>query len=98
MRDSSICLNYWPPISPYAVYNVSGGQPENLLDFMNILQEEFVRADVLPSDFDFEAHKKLVPMQPGDAPTTYADATAFERDFEDRGTGLCLALGSVREK
>ena len=70
------------PIPPYAVYNIGGGQPENLLDFVNILQEELVRAGVLPADFDFEAHKKLVPMQPGDVPTTYADATALERDFE----------------
>ncbi len=69
------------PIPPYAVYNIGGGQPENLLDFVNILQEELVRAGVLPEDFDFEAHKKLVPMQPGDVPTTYADATALERDF-----------------
>ena len=67
--------------APYAVYNIGGGQPENLLDFVNILQEELVRAGVLPQDFDFEAHKKLVPMQPGDVPTTYADATALERDF-----------------
>ena len=69
------------PIPPYAVYNIGGGQPENLLDFVNILQEELVRAGVLPKDFDFEAHKQLVPMQPGDVPTTYADATALERDF-----------------
>ncbi len=69
------------PIPPYAVYNIGGGQPENLLDFVNILQEELLRADVLPQDYDFEAHKKLVPMQPGDVPTTYADATALERDF-----------------
>ena len=69
------------PIPPYAVYNIGGGQPESLLDFVNILQEELVRAGVLPADFDFEAHKKLVPMQPGDVPTTYADATALERDF-----------------
>jgi nucleoside-diphosphate-sugar epimerase len=69
------------PIPPYAVYNIGGGQPENLLDFVNILQEELVRAGVLPKDFDFDAHKKLVPMQPGDVPTTYADATALERDF-----------------
>ncbi len=69
------------PVPPYAVYNIGGGQPENLLDFVNILQEELVRAGVLPADFDFEAHKKLVPMQPGDVPTTYADATALERDF-----------------
>ena len=69
------------PIPPYAVYNIGGGQPENLLDFVQILQEELTRAGVLPEDFDFEAHKKLVPMQPGDVPTTYADATALERDF-----------------
>ena len=69
------------PVPPYAVYNIGGGQPENLLDFVTILQEELVRAGVLPKDFDFEAHKKLVPMQPGDVPTTYADATALERDF-----------------
>lgn len=69
------------PIPPYAVYNIGGGQPENLLDFVQILQEELVKAGVLPEDFDFEAHKELVPMQPGDVPTTYADATALERDF-----------------
>jgi len=69
------------PIPPYAVYNIGGGQPENLLDFVQILQEELLRADVLPKDYDFEAHKQLVPMQPGDVPTTYADATALERDF-----------------
>ena len=69
------------PLPPYAVYNIGGGQPENLLDFVNILQEELVRAGVLPEDYDFEAHKKLVPMQPGDVPTTYADAEALERDF-----------------
>lgn len=69
------------PVPPYAVYNIGGGQPENLLDFVNILQEELVRAGVLPKDYDFEAHKQLVPMQSGDVPTTYADATALERDF-----------------
>ena len=69
------------PLPPYAVYNIGGGQPENLLDFVQILQEELLRAGVLPQDYDFEAHKKLVPMQPGDVPTTYADATALERDF-----------------
>lgn len=69
------------PIPPYAVYNIGGGQPENLLDFVQILQEELVHAEVLPKDYDFEAHKQLVPMQPGDVPTTYADATALERDF-----------------
>lgn len=69
------------PIPPYAVYNIGGGQPENLLDFVNILQEELVRAGVLPADFDFEAHKKLVPMQPGDVPVTYADSSALQSDF-----------------
>ena len=69
------------PVPPYAVYNIGGGQPESLLDFVQILQEELVRAGVLPEDFDFEAHKELVPMQPGDVPTTYADSTALERDF-----------------
>ena len=69
------------PVPPYAVYNIGGGQPENLLDFVQILQEELLRAGVLPQDYDFEAHKKLVPMQPGDVPTTYADAEALERDY-----------------
>ncbi len=69
------------PIPPYAVYNIGGGQPESLLDFVQILQEELLNAGVLPQDYDFEAHKKLVPMQPGDVPTTYADSTALERDF-----------------
>ena len=69
------------PIPPYKVYNIGGGQPENLLDFVTILQEELVRAKVMPSDYDFDAHKQLVPMQLGDVPTTYADASALERDF-----------------
>ena len=69
------------PIPPYKVYNIGGGQPENLLDFVQILQEELVRAGVLPENYDFEAYKQLVPMQPGDVPTTYADATALEKDF-----------------
>jgi len=69
------------PVPPYAVYNIGGGQPENLLDFVQTLQEELLRAGVLPQDYDFEAHKELVPMQPGDVPTTYADASALERDF-----------------
>ncbi len=69
------------PIPPYKVYNIGGGQPENLLDFVTILQEELIRAGVLPADYDFEAHKELVAMQPGDVPTTYADASALERDF-----------------
>ncbi len=69
------------PIPPYKIYNIGGGQPENLLDFVNILQEELLRAGVLPQDYDFEAHKELVPMQPGDVPVTYADSAALERDF-----------------
>lgn len=69
------------PLPPYAVYNIGGGQPESLLDFVQILQEELILAGVLPEDYDFEAHKQLVPMQPGDVPTTYADATALEHDF-----------------
>ena len=69
------------PVPPYAVYNIGNNQPENLLDFVTILQEELLRAGVLPQDYDFEAHKELVPMQPGDVPVTYADTTALERDF-----------------
>ena len=69
------------PIPPYAVYNIGNNQPENLLDFVDILQQELIRAGVLPEDYDFEAHKELVPMQPGDVPVTYADTTALERDF-----------------
>ena len=69
------------PLPPYAVYNIGNNSPENLLDFVNILQEELVMAGVLPQDYDFEAHKELVPMQPGDVPITYADTTALERDF-----------------
>lgn len=69
------------PISPYKVYNIGNNNPENLLDFVTILQEELVRAGVLPTDYDFEAHKELVPMQPGDVPETYADTTPLEDDF-----------------
>lgn len=69
------------PVPPYAVYNIGNNQPENLLDFVDILQQELIRAGVLPEDYDFEAHKELVPMQPGDVPVTYADTTALERDF-----------------
>ena len=69
------------PVPPYAVYNIGNNQPENLLDFVTILQEELIRAGVLPEDYDFEAHKKLVPMQPGDVPITYADTSALEQDF-----------------
>lgn len=69
------------PIPPYAVYNIGNNHPENLLDFVDILQQELIRAGVLPEDYDFEAHKKLVPMQPGDVPVTYADTSALERDF-----------------
>ncbi|MEG0734708.1 NAD-dependent epimerase/dehydratase family protein [Anaerorhabdus sp.] len=81
------------PIPPYALYNIGNSKPENLLDFVSILQEELIRAEVLPSDYDFEAHKKLVPMQAGDVPITYADTSALERDFgfkpsTDLRTGL----------
>lgn len=69
------------PLPPYAVYNIGNNHPENLLDFVTILQEELIRAGVLPEDYEFEAHKELVPMQPGDVPVTYADTTALERDF-----------------
>ena len=69
------------PLPPYAVYNIGNNQPENLLDFVDILQQELIRAGVLPEDYEFEAHKELVPMQPGDVPITYADTTALERDF-----------------
>ena len=81
------------PLPPYAVYNIGNNQPENLLDFVTILQEELIHAGVLPEDYDFEAHKELVPMQPGDVPVTYADTSALERDFgfkpsTDLRTGL----------
>ena len=69
------------PIPPYAVYNIGGGTPENLLDYIDTLQQELVRAKVLPANFDFDAHRKLVGMQPGDVPVTYADSAALERDF-----------------
>ena len=81
------------PIPPYAVYNIGNQNPENLLDFVDILQQELISAGVLPSDYDFEAHKELVPMQPGDVPVTYADTAPLERDFDfkpstDLRTGL----------
>lgn len=69
------------PVPPYAIYNIGNSSPENLLDFITILQEELVRASILPADYNFEAHKELVPMQPGDIPTTYADTTPLEQDF-----------------
>ena len=69
------------PIPPYALYNIGNSHPENLLDFVDILQQELVRAGVLPEDYDFEVHKKLVPMQPGDVPVTFADTSALENDF-----------------
>lgn len=69
------------PIPPYKVYNIGNNQPENLLDFVTILQEELIRAKVLPQNYDFESHKELVPMQPGDVPVTYADTTPLEQDF-----------------
>ena len=69
------------PLAPYAVYNIGNSQPENLLDFVDILQQELLRAGVLPADYDFESHKRLVPMQAGDVPVTFADTSALERDF-----------------
>ena len=70
------------PIPPYKIYNIGNNSPENLLDFVTILQEELIRAGVLPKDYDFDAHKELVPMQPGDVPVTYADTTHLEQDFD----------------
>lgn len=69
------------PVPPYKVYNIGNNHPENLLEFVDILQQELIRAEVLPKDYDFESHKKLVPMQPGDVPVTYADTTPLEKDF-----------------
>ena len=86
------------PIPPYAIYNIGNNQPENLLDFVTILQEELIRAEVLPNDYDFEAHKKLVPMQPGDVPVTYADTSALERDFAFKpSTSLRTGLRNFAE-
>ena len=86
------------PIPPYAVYNIGNSQPENLLDFVDILQQELIRAGVLPEDYDFEAHKELVPMQPGDVPVTFADTTALERDFGFRpSTSLREGLRAFAE-
>jgi nucleoside-diphosphate-sugar epimerase len=68
------------PVPPYAIYNIGNSNPENLLDFVQILSEELVRAGVLPTDYDFDAHKQLVPMQPGDVPVTFADTQALEED------------------
>ena len=77
------------PVPPYALYNIGGGTPENLLDYISILQEELVRAGVLPKDYDFEGHRELVPMQPGDVPLTFADSRALEEDYGFRpGTGI----------
>ena len=72
------------PIPPYAVYNIGGGTPENLLDYISTLQEELVRAKVLPEDYDFEGHRELVGMQPGDVPITFADSKALEEDYDFR--------------
>lgn len=86
------------PIAPYRVYNIGNSQPENLLDFVTILQEELVRAKVLPDDYNFDEHKKLVPMQPGDVPITYADTSALERDFGFRPkTSLRMGLRAFAE-
>lgn len=86
------------PIPPYKVYNIGNNQPENLLDFVTILQEELVRAGVLPEDYDFDAHKELVSMQPGDVPVTYADTTPLEEDFGFKpSTPLREGLGRFAE-
>lgn len=86
------------PIPPYMVYNIGNNSPENLLDFVQILQEELIRAGVLPADYDFEAHKELVPMQPGDVPVTYADTTPLEKDFGFKpSTPLRLGLRTFAE-
>lgn len=86
------------PLPPYKVYNIGNSNPENLLDFVQILSEELVRAKVLPEDYDFEAHKRLVPMQPGDVPVTYADTSALERDFGFRpNTSLRTGLRKFAE-
>ena len=86
------------PVPPYAVYNIGNQNPENLLDFVDILQQELIRAGVLPEDYDFEAHRELVPMQPGDVPVTYADTSALERDFGFKpGTDLRTGLRKFAE-
>ena len=86
------------PIPPYAVYNIGGGTPENLLDYISILQEELVRAKVLPADYDFEGHRELVPMQPGDVPVTYADSSGLEEDYGFKPTiGIREGLGKFAE-
>ncbi|MBR2992896.1 MAG: NAD-dependent epimerase/dehydratase family protein [Clostridiales bacterium] len=86
------------PLPPYAVYNIGGGTPENLLDFVSTLQEELVRAEVLPADYDFEGHRELVGMQPGDVPVTYADSKALEDDYGFRPTiGIREGLGRFAE-
>ena len=86
------------PLPPYAVYNIGNNNPENLLDFVQILSEELIRAEVLPADYDFEAHKKLVPMQPGDVPITYADTSALEADFGFKpSTSLRMGLRKFAE-
>lgn len=81
------------PVPPYRVYNIGSNRPENLLEFVDILQQELIRAGVLPESYDFDAHRELVPMQPGDVPVTYADVTALERDFDFRpSTSLRMGL------
>ena len=86
------------PVPPYRVYNIGKGTPENLLDFVQILSEELIRAQILPKDYDFEAHKELVPMQPGDVPITYADTSVLEKDFEYKpGTDLRKGLREFAE-
>ena len=86
------------PFPPYAVYNIGNNNPENLLDFVDILQQELMRAEVLPNEYDFEAHKKLVPMQPGDVPVTYSDTSTLEHDFNFKpNTSLRTGLRKFAE-
>lgn len=86
------------PVPPYAIYNIGNNHPEDILDFVDILQQELIRAGVLPEDYDFEVHKKLVPMQPGDVPVTYADTSALERDFGFKpSTDLRIGLRKFAE-
>lgn len=86
------------PLPPYSIYNIGNSEPVYLMDFVDILQQELIRAKVLPKDFDFESHKKLVPMQPGDVPVTYADINDLERDFGFRpSTSLRIGLRKFAE-
>ena len=86
------------PVPPYAIYNIGNNQPENLLDFVDILQQELIRAEILPDNYDFDSYKELVPMQKGDVPITYADTSALERDFNFKpSTSLRTGLRKFAE-